>query len=391
MTGKKGFGLIVSIFVILLFSLLSIIAASMFSTDIQISIDSLFSTQAFYLAEAARSHRLYLLSLGKTEDSHVIIESDKPGQSMSYESIYLPEESSGSNAVYECIGHKNDVLRRLRCTFEVDVSDDPFGFAIRCGEGLALAETNSPPDIDGNSNYRWPPKNTSFNTNAFLDKYGSQIYSIDSDDTILTDLNNSNSKDNKISGIFYAYDTPVYIGPSKGIVKKLKIDGSIVAPTQGITIRNVEDLTIRPRAGTNLPALIGSKIVVNASVIPDCTIKIEGGIFSLTIPSDPTGESSGKIEIHVGNGIIDLRGITYAQSPDLNQAILLTDFSSPNKMFSSQGTFLARGQIAIDNSSKDYIRFQFTPDEINRNLVGFPPGIFLDEAAVRLVNWKEAF
>ena len=56
MKTDNGFGLIVTIFIILIISLLILFSTSMFSTDIEIALDSLRSTQALFLCEGALNY-----------------------------------------------------------------------------------------------------------------------------------------------------------------------------------------------------------------------------------------------------------------------------------------------------------------------------------------------
>jgi len=58
---NKGFALIMAILVIVLFAVLGVIAASLFSSDIEIAADTLRSTQAFYIAEAGLQDVYYRL------------------------------------------------------------------------------------------------------------------------------------------------------------------------------------------------------------------------------------------------------------------------------------------------------------------------------------------
>jgi len=58
---KKGFGLIVAIFIIVILASLGIIGAAMFSMDTQVSLDTLRSMQAFYIAEAGIQDVMYRL------------------------------------------------------------------------------------------------------------------------------------------------------------------------------------------------------------------------------------------------------------------------------------------------------------------------------------------
>lgn len=379
MNEKKGFGLIVSIFVVLLFSLLSIIAASMFSTDIQISLDSLFSTQAYYLAEAAKSLTRFQLDNdpnwlhdGNNKEYTYFIEPNRAKyRSKLISNVPIPGNTTYNRYLeFEFTGTQNYVSRKLYCKYQLNA----FRFSVQ--SRLDFRVDYMPTYIVVDQVYEDAEDNVqkiTFDKQKLFDK-------INPDNIHLYYPNDSIFQSPGFDGIMVEdpnlISQYVMITPDSN---DFEIYGSIIAPDKVIRIET--DGNIRIHSHFNYPAIIGARIEINCQ--NNGNIEMDGGVFAYK--TEEVSFESGKIIIDISDyGTLTLSGITYADA--LGESDTIRVNMSINGTFISRGTMISNGEIDINNQDDSTVKIIFDKNIVNNALFGLEN---LPEDKTILLNWRE--
>jgi hypothetical protein len=114
----NGFGLIVAIFLILILSLLMLFSSSMFSTDIEIALDSLRSSQALFLCEGALN---YCIKHELKDDSDWSDNTDtinKPLGRGTFSVYYDPNQTTATQTTVRVVATVDDITRQITRSFQ---------------------------------------------------------------------------------------------------------------------------------------------------------------------------------------------------------------------------------------------------------------------------------
>ena len=112
MKKQRGFGIIAAVFVILILSMLTIFSVSLFSSDIEIALDSLRSAQALYICEGAME---YCIRNELRDDADWSNNSDKVGIPMDTGtiSLYYDPGTTPTTTEVRVVATVNDVTRKV--------------------------------------------------------------------------------------------------------------------------------------------------------------------------------------------------------------------------------------------------------------------------------------
>ena len=294
MTTQSGFGIIASIFLILLISMLTVFSASLFSTDIQISLDSLRSAQALYLCEGAIQ---YCIKKELKADADWSDNSDKVNIPVGKGSIslYYDPNTTATETTIRIVATVDDVSRQVCQSFDRNVPwvknkvDFPYSLFtagaldIKSSENLAVQDpyevnNSSCPNISCNLAY----------------------YEAMADTNIAGDWEMSEDDNETFAGIIFVNGTVSFIQ-----CDNLTINGTLVA-TGDINIKGCEHLTINPTG--NYPAIVcGSQIKIKKDgAVSNEDIDIQGTVYSANDVSIEYVETFSMTGILYSNAIIDI-------------------------------------------------------------------------------------
>ncbi len=362
MKSNSGLGLIISIFLILLFSLLTIIAASMFSTDIQISIDSHRSTQAFYIAEAAKNYYMGRLYDDYIKDRNWSNNSPVTWQAFGnggYSVEYIDIANKPKNeATIRFTGKVDNITRQILCNFEMPFLPSGFNWCYYTGsiyrpDGPVIynnctGRENVPDDemIDLSFDYQF------FKDNA-AKEYPSG-FSVDGNNSLT------------LNGIQYVkgnFEITNY--------NNVTIEGSVIVVGGSIILENIGNLNITP--SEHYPALI----TTNRIQIFNVSGYIEGGIFT----DSNTLTKTIDIKIRASNELTQF-GILYSEKDIL---IELLDLS--NSKFTSRGTIISHNQTRIEDiDDSETVSVLWDPV-----VLFYIEGITNKNAKPQITSWMETY
>ena len=131
MSNHKAFALIAAVMIMVLFGALGVFGVSLLSTDIHISLDTLKSAEAFFLAEAGMQ---YALKHELSQDADWSDNSDIFNISMASGTFSIEyEEKTTYTAKIKFTGTKENITRCFTVNFKRDV---PFNYAVYVGGNL---------------------------------------------------------------------------------------------------------------------------------------------------------------------------------------------------------------------------------------------------------------
>jgi hypothetical protein len=267
MKTDKGFGLIVAVFVILIFSLLILFCTSMFSTDIEITLDSLRSTQALFLCDGALNYCIKHELINDPDWSDNTDTINKPLGTGTFSVYYDPNQTTTSQVTVRIAATVDDITRQITRSFERSWpnSYDDFPYSLYTSADLNITKS---PGISIDVPYEVN------NTNVQKINCDFGYYAGIADTTMSTDWILSLDANQVYTGI-------IYVNGRVEMTKcnNLTINGTIVA-TNDILINGCKGVTITPSA--NYPALVSGtaiKIQKSGGVTSD-NIDIRGMVFS---------------------------------------------------------------------------------------------------------------
>ena len=306
MTTQSGFGIIASIFLILLISMLTVFSASLFSTDIQISLDSLRSAQALYLCEGAIQ---YCIKNELKADTDWSDNSDKVNIPVGNGSIsiYYDPNTTATETTIRVVGTVDDVSRQITRSFEISWPDEQADFPYSLfaqkpisGEGSGVS-IETPYEED---NKDCPNIKCDFN----------YYYGI-ADTVIGGNWNKSSQIDITYTDIFYINgDVTFFQCPNN------TINGTIIA-TGKITMDQCNGLTINPSG--NHPALISES--GDIKIVDSDNVTIGGMVYSESAIIIENSPSFAMIGILYAEKKIDIDDFDVAESLDIDGSVISHD------------------------------------------------------------------
>ena len=266
MITQKGFGIISAIFLILLMSMLTVFSVSLYSTDIQISLDSMRSAQALFMCEGAMEYCIKNEIKDDADWSDNADTIDKPLGRGTFSVFYDPN-TTASKTTLRLVSTVNGITRQVTRSFERGWPDDQADFpyslftaddlTIKTSPGLAI---QTPYEVN--------------NSNCPSIACDLGYYATIADINMPGNWELSSDPNRTFNGI-------IYVTGIVGFYKcnNLTINGTIVA-TSDIMINGCKGVTIIPSG--NYPALVSaSTIQFGKSGAVSCeNIDIQGTVFS---------------------------------------------------------------------------------------------------------------
>jgi hypothetical protein len=353
MKTDKGFGLIVAVFVILILSLLILFSTSMFSTDIEVALDSLRSTQALFLCEGGLNYCIRHDLINDSDWSDNTDTINKPLGRGTFSIYYDPNQTTTSQTTVHVVASLNDITRQVSMSFQAegwpDESSD-FPYSLYTSADLTITKSTG---ISIETPYEVNNQNVQ-NINCDFGYYAGIA-----DTTISTDWILSNASNQIYTGIIYVNGRVEW---SKCI--NMTINGTIIAGGD-IIISGCDGITITPSG--NYPALVSGTAIM---------IKKDGGTKSRNMDIRGMVFSGGYVSISDVR-IFLMNGIMYA-----GQYIDITKTDD----FRSDGSIIAQSSITFDTCGG-------TGPDINwgSKVLDESPGFTWSGGGIIMGAWEEVY
>lgn len=247
MKTDKGFGLIVAVFIILILSLLILFSTSMFSTDIEIALDSLRSTQALFLCEGALNYCIRHELINDPDWSDNTDTINKPLGRGTFSIYYDPNQTTTTQTKVRVVATVDDITRQIERSFQAkgwpDESAD-FPYSIYTSSDLNIIKSTG-------ISIETPYETNNPSVQYINCDFG--YYAGIADTTMSTDWVLSNVSGQMYTGIIYV----------NGMVEWTKcnnmtVNGTIIA-TGDIILGGCDGITIIPSG--NYPALVSGTAI----------------------------------------------------------------------------------------------------------------------------------
>ncbi|MGA1865633.1 MAG: hypothetical protein ACMUHX_11295 [bacterium] len=353
MKTDKGFGLIMAVFVILILSLLILFSTSMFSSDIEIALDSLRSTQALFLCEGALNYCIKHELINDPDWSDNTDTINKPLGRGVFSIYYDPNQTTTTQTTVHVTATVDDITRQITRSFQAEGWPDEsadFPYSLYTSADLSITKSTG-------ISIETPYETNNSSVQHINCDFG--YYAGIADTTMSTDWILSNVSGQVYTGIIYV----------NGMVEWTKcnnmtVNGTIIA-TGDITISGCDGITIAPSG--NYPALVsGTAIKTQKS----------GGTKNRNLDIRGMAFSGGYISISDVQ-ILFMTGILYSVQ---NIQIKNTDD------FRSDASIIAQSSITFDTCYG-------TGPDINwgSRVLDEPPGFTWGGGGIIMGAWEEVY
>ncbi|MGA1840782.1 MAG: hypothetical protein ACMUIU_09175 [bacterium] len=353
MKTDKGFSLILAVFVLLILSLLILFSTSIFSTDIEVALDSLRSTQALFLCEGALNYCIKHELINDPDWSDNTDTINKPLGRGTFSIHYDPNQTTTTQTTVHVVATVDDITRKISRSFQAEGWPDEladFPYSLYTSADLNI--------IKSTGIFIETPYETNNPSVQYINcDFG--YYAGIADTTMSTDWILSNVSGQVYTGIIYVNGSVEW---SKCI--NMTVNGTIIA-TGDIIIGGCDGVTIIPSG--NYPALVsGTSIKIQKSGAEKSrNLDIRGMVFS-----------GGDILISEGR-IPLMTGILYAKQ---NIDITKTDD------FRIDGSIIAQSSITFDTcgGTGPYINW-------GSRVLDEPPGFTWSGGGIIISAWEEVY